>query len=355
MSGRRKQAFELLGCAEDETRLVRAPLCGYSIALAGHPRVETAPEGRAAYDIVVALHDIPIHHGFRIDEISAQREPQTLALEFVAAYRNQRAKQLNATVKPLPIRPDWLLGGAHVIYALRDQPEPTMEQVWVTLRSSPAGFWVLFHTTWFKTSDVDQLRWSHVRASFIDQHAWDGTLRETVPNIWPQSTITLPLAKLDLTESAWEAAGVKAADLGPLTTEQETSLIDAGRTFAASDLSPRTHIPDSVRDIVRTRVMQAAPSEAAAVLLGDLDSCTTRHDFARVDPAVYLGDRQPWPFGGDRGDRTGVSWGGTKASPDLGLTLEQRQRPTPETTCPISHRSIEPDAGDRDCGWRSAR
>jgi hypothetical protein len=33
------QTFELLGSDEDETRLLRAPAVGYSIALAGHPRL----------------------------------------------------------------------------------------------------------------------------------------------------------------------------------------------------------------------------------------------------------------------------------------------------------------------------
>ena len=149
---------------------------------------------------------------------------------------------------------------------------------WVMLRSSPTGYWALYHTTWFKTADVDNLRWAHLRASFIDQHAWDGKPRDTSPTIWPSSAITLPSAKLDLTEDAWRVAAGKAADVGHMTSEHMKALIDVLREFSQSDLSPRTPVPEMMLDTVKLRVSAVVPAQAAAVLLGDVDASKTRHD-----------------------------------------------------------------------------
>jgi hypothetical protein len=82
------KAFELLGSDDDETRLLRAPACGYSLALGGHPRIAPAPEGRAVYDVVLALGDVSVHHGFRIDELGAGLDPKSLAESLATAYRN---------------------------------------------------------------------------------------------------------------------------------------------------------------------------------------------------------------------------------------------------------------------------
>lgn len=270
--------FELLASDNDETRLLCAPDCGYSIALAGHPHIAAAPAGKARYDVVLALQDLPVGHGFRIDNLPADMEPQALAVALCTAYRNQRATGADSDVKPLPMRPPGALAGAHVIYSRRDVPEPTMEQVWVVIRPSPVGLWSLYHTCWFRNADVNNLRWAHLRASFIDQHAWDGKPRDTTPTIWPASAITLPSAKLDLTEDAWKEAAAKRLDVGHLTSQQVLGLAAIIREFAQSDLPPRAPVPEMVLDTLRLRLTDHGPPQAAAVLFRNLVECKTRHD-----------------------------------------------------------------------------
>src|SRR5439155_759842 len=107
------QTFELMGSDADDVRLLRAPACGYSIALAGHPQTASHPEGRVTYDAVLTLGDLRVQHGFRIDDVKSPMAPQELAVAFVTAFRNNRAAQPEAArVLPLPVRPEWLLGGA---------------------------------------------------------------------------------------------------------------------------------------------------------------------------------------------------------------------------------------------------
>ncbi|MGE5180827.1 MAG: hypothetical protein ACM31C_02135 [Acidobacteriota bacterium] len=270
--------FELLGSDEDETRLLRAPAFGYSIVLAGHPRTEAHPEGSVKYDAVIALRDVAVHHGFRIDTVPAQMPPQDLAVAFVTAYRNNRATTPDTRIVPLPFRPDWLLGGAETIYPLRDVAGPAMEQVFVMIRKAPTGLWVLFHTTWFRNADVNNLCWAHLRASFIDQHAWDEKPRDTSPQIWPPSTITLPSAKLGLTDDAWKEATAKAGELPKLTSQQVLGLAAILREFAQSNRPPCEPVPELVLDTLRIRLKQVGPPEAIAVLVRNLGDCKTRHD-----------------------------------------------------------------------------
>src|SRR5439155_10923999 len=115
---------------------------------------------------------------------------------------------------------------------------PTMEQVWVMIRSSPTGLWALFHTSWFRNEDVNNLQWAHLRSSFVHQHAWTGKPRDTSPVIWPPSAITLPSAKLNLTEEAWKESAAKAADIGALTSQQVLALVALIREMAQSDFPP---------------------------------------------------------------------------------------------------------------------
>jgi hypothetical protein len=270
--------FELLGTDAEDVRLLRASGVGYSIALVGHPRLAPHPEGPTTYDVVLALGDLVAHHGFRIDELPAQTEPQALAEALVASYRSGRAINNEARIRKLPVRPPWMLGGAEVIYGRRDVAEPTMEQVWVMIHAAPSGYWALFHTTWFHNKDVNNLRWAHLRASFIDQHAWDGKPRDTSPEIWPPSAITLPTAKLDLTADAWNEVAAKAADVGHISTQQVLGIAALLRGFAQEPFPPRAAVPELVLDTVRLRLTQHGPPEAAAALLRNLDECKTRHD-----------------------------------------------------------------------------
>ena len=272
------QKFELLGADGDETRLLHAPACGYSIALAGRPSVVPVPAGPTMYDVVIALGDVPAHHGFRIDELPTQVEPSALAIALLGTYRNNRAGKQEAQIKPLPIAATWRLAGGHAIYPLRDQPEPTMEQAWLDLRAGPAGYSALFHTTWFESAAVNHLAWGHLRASFIDQHAWDGKPRDPSPTIWPFSAITLRSARLDLTARAWEMAAGKAGDLGQLPTEQTLAVLDYLRCFVTADDSPRAPLDPALRNQIWGRIMELLPQRAAIGLLVGLDDCTTRHD-----------------------------------------------------------------------------
>jgi hypothetical protein len=167
--------FELLGSDGDEKRLLRAPDVGYSLLLAGHPRViEVEPDG-AKYDVRIALADLPVEHGLRFSEMPDQMNPQALATSLATAYRNTRAiSPTDGTVEPLPDAGmvDGVIGGAHILYARTNSDPIQMEYVWVAIHRAPKSFQVLYHTVRFRTVDVTMLAWEQLRASFIDKHTW---------------------------------------------------------------------------------------------------------------------------------------------------------------------------------------
>jgi hypothetical protein len=268
--------FQLLGSDGDETRLL-VDDTGYSVPLPGHPSLGAIPEGPPTYDVIVTLGDAGVEHGFRRDAIPTGNEPRALAQALSLAYATNRAA---SPAKPRPIadrlRPG-TVAGAQVTYPLRDAPEPTIEQLWLLLRPAPSGFAALYHTTRFRTADLNVLQWAHLRSLIVDQHRW-GEPRTTVPSLYPASAFALPAARLDLTDAAWAEAQAKAADVGALTSEQTTALADVLLEIAQTDDPPaQALIPPQVQLYMR-KVAMVGPSKTAEVLLRNLEACKTAFD-----------------------------------------------------------------------------
>jgi hypothetical protein len=272
--------FELLGGDNDETRLLRERTTGYSLAIPGRPFIVPAPEGGPRYDVVVKLRDVTAHLGFRIDDLPTSLEPKALAGALATSYANSRAEK-PPRVKPLGPhrRPPSTVAGAHAVYPLREIAETTIEQIWIVLHPSPSGVWALYHTTWFRSADVNTFEWGHLRASMVDQHGWDPAHpREVPPSIWPPSEITKPLARLEMTDEAFAVAKWKAENVGSFTPELVIEVGDMMREEVQSDWPPRTEIVEFNTDVVRGKIQRSLQPQAAAVLLRDLDRCHTMHD-----------------------------------------------------------------------------
>ncbi len=272
--------FELLGRDEDETRLLRERTTGYSLAIPGHPTLIPIVDEGPRRDAVIQLRAIPARLGFRIDDLPTALDPKQLAAALATSYAAARADKA-PFIKPLPsmMRPASSTCGAHAVYPLRDAGEPTLEQLWIVIRPSPSGMWALYHTTWFRTADVNSIQWGHLRASMVDQHEWDPAQpREVTPQIWPPSTIGKPSAKLDLTDEAWREARAKAAELGALAPPQVTAVGDVLREMAQTDQSPSTEAVEMRLDTMRVRVSMSVPPQAARVLLRNLGQCHTMLD-----------------------------------------------------------------------------
>jgi hypothetical protein len=272
--------FELLGGHDDETRLLLERTSGYSLTIPGHPELGTIQADGPRYDVVVDLRDVRAHLGFRIDDLPTLLEPMALAKTLAMSYATSRASK-PPFIKPLPttMRPASSTGGAHAVYPLRDAEEPTIEQLWIVVRPSPTGLWVLYQTTWFHIADLNTIKWGHFRSSMVDQHAWDPAQPcERPAKIWPESAIATQSAKLDLTEDAWREAAAKATEAGPLTESQIMTVGDILREFAQTDQPPRTELVEPVVDAVRARISMGCPPRAAAVLLRNLGQCRTMLD-----------------------------------------------------------------------------
>jgi hypothetical protein len=286
--------FKVLGVDGDETRLL-VDETGYSVPLPGHPSLGAVVlDGPPTYDVILELGDASVEHGFRRDDIPDGNAPRALAQALSLAYATNRAA---SPPRPRPIadrlRPG-TAAGAQVTYPLRDEFEPTIEQLWVLLRPTSSGVAALYHTTRFRTADLDLLRWAHLRALIIDQHRW-GEPRTTPPALYPPSAFALPAAKLELTDRAWAEAQAKAADLGALTSEQATALADALCELAQTDDPPgQTLLPPQI-ELAMRKVTAVGASQAAEVLLRNLETCKTAYDLRAWawQCAWAIGNRHP--------------------------------------------------------------
>ncbi|NVB83758.1 MAG: hypothetical protein HOV81_35615 [Kofleriaceae bacterium] len=273
--------FELLGSASDETRLLRDRTSGYSVPLPGHPRLEPAVGGSPTYDVIVRLDDVKAEHGFRRDELPTTADPQALAKALVETYATTRAGT-TPRIKPISgsMRPGGVAGGAHAIYRLAEPADdPTMEQLWLLVRPTPTGVQALYHTTRFRTDDLNHVQWAHLRTSIIDKHHWDPEQpRQAAPAIWPASHIAVPSAKLDLTDDAWVEASAKARDIGPLADEQTDALVDILREIAMTDDPPAFELPSMIIELHTRRIAMCGPTRAAEAMLRNLEQCKTALD-----------------------------------------------------------------------------
>jgi hypothetical protein len=269
--------FRLLGADGDETRLL-VDDTGYSVPLPGHPSLGAVSlDGPPTYDVIVKLADASVEHGFRRDDIPDGNAPGALAQALSLAYATNRAA---SPPRPRPIadrlRPG-TAAGAQVTYPLRDEPEPTIEQLWVLLRPTASGVAALYHTTRFRPADLDLLQWAHLRSLIIDQHRW-GEPRTTAPSLYPPSAFARPAARLELTDAAWAEAQAKAADVGELTAEQTTALAEVLLELAQTDdPPPQTLLPPQIQLCMR-KVAAIGPPKAAEVLLRNLEACKTSFD-----------------------------------------------------------------------------
>ncbi len=275
----RVTAFELLGDTADETRLL-VDDSGYSVPLPGHPSLAAVPTGTPKYDAIVVSRDVQVEYGFRRDELPSGTEPRALAQALATAYATNRAA---SPPRPRPIADKLRPGtaaGAQATYPLRDSADdPRIEQLWLLVHTAPAGFQVLYHTTRFRTADLNIVQWAHLRSLIIDQHRWDPAQpRRTAPALYPASAFAVPCAKLDLTDAAWAEAAAKAEAIGPLTSDQVRGLADLLFEFAQTDDPPPQPLIPPQLQIYSQRIAMATPPRAAEAILRNLETCKTAFD-----------------------------------------------------------------------------
>ena len=270
--------FELLGTAEDETRILRDRVSGYSVALVGHPSLAAVPDGTPRYDAVLSLGDVKAEHGFRIDDVPSTMSPQALAVAFATAYANTRAQTppqvLAIAEKYLPTGAS---GGATTQYRLRDHHPSSVEQVWVATKPSPTGVWALYHTTRVNLDDVNPIKWFPLRSTSMGQHRWNEP--ETArPPIWPASDMAKPGAKLDLTEAEWEEATAKARDLPVLSDAAHAEVVPFFTSVARTDDPPAFELIPKILEIRWGQLSNMLEPVAAQVFLRNLARCRTALD-----------------------------------------------------------------------------
>ena len=265
--------FELQGADDDETRVLHDRASGYAVALPGHPELVAPPDGGPRYDVVVRLRAIRAEHGFRIDELPTALDRGPLATALATSYATSRAGR-PSRVAPLPAVA--AADGAVAIYPLRDTADPTMEQVWIAIRPAAQGVWALYHTTRFRTADVNAIQWAHLRNTIIDQHRWDREAAAAA--IWPASAIGRPSARLDLTDAAWREAEAKRRDVGALGPAEVTAIADVLCDAAHTELPPRAELSAAALSACANRLAAAASPTVAQVLGRNLTACHTALD-----------------------------------------------------------------------------
>lgn len=272
--------FELLGTARDELRLLVDPATGYSLALGGHPALV------ADDPVVVRLGDVPVELGLRIEVVPASIDPKALALATTSAYVKQRSDDASVKIKRISDdkRPLDTVAGTHAIYRVRGtDADPVMEQLYLLLRAtSDDQLWALHQTTRFRSADLDVFEWAHLRAAIFDQSHWDPAFPRDIPppTLWPRTSAFAVLsAKLDLTADAWRGARAKAEAIGELEPHSQRALFEALMTLAQSDDPPRHRLPKMVIDYYTRHLSAIGPAHATDVLLRDLSTVETMHDF----------------------------------------------------------------------------
>jgi hypothetical protein len=170
--------------------------------------------------------------------------------------------------------------GAHATYEVAGPADDaTMEQVWLLVRPTSGGVQAVYHTTRFRTADINHIQWAHLRTLIIDQYHWDPSApRQSAPDLWPESVIARASAKLHLTDAGWSEAVAKSKDIGPLTDEHTNVLVDIFREVAMTDEPPKTPVVGILTELIERRIAACAPSRAAEALLRNLVLCATVMD-----------------------------------------------------------------------------
>jgi hypothetical protein len=274
--------FELLGTSTDETRLLVHKGAGYSIPIPGHPVVATAPAGSPAYGAIVRMADVPIEHGFRLDDLPTSTEPAGLAQALATAYANARA-ETPPPVRAVPpkLRADGAAAAASALYVLRDAADRSMEHLVVTIKPrNAAAVWALYHTARYTIREVNPIRWAHVRTAIADKQHWDPAApRRTTPALWPATSAFAECsAALKLTESAWAEASAKAAAIGPLADDETEALAKLILGMANNDDPPTLALHPYILELAMRQIAMQGPTRAAEAILRNLAEVKTTHD-----------------------------------------------------------------------------
>lgn len=277
--------FELLGSDDDHTRLLVSREAGYSIPVPGRPLLRPTPAGPPAYDVVVEMRDLPMELGFRIDRLPAGTDPQALVIALAQAYGTNRATEV-PSVRPL--RGSQLArgaaGGATCVYNVRPaadaNPEArVMEQVEVHVRPHADRLHALYYTVRYLVPGVSPVQWGHFRAAVRGHQLWDPEQPvPAVPTLFPPSAFAAPNVTLSFTDHAWVEARAKAADLGQMSDDETTALLQALVEFSNNDTPPTLELPRLFVDLIPGRVRSIARPDIAEPLLRNFDEVKTVHD-----------------------------------------------------------------------------
>jgi hypothetical protein len=274
----------LLGSAADETRLLVHPLHGFSMPIPGHPALATpATPGPPAYHALVKMTDLPVELGVRIDALATSTDPQALAMSLTQAYAMSRAQEVRRVA---PLRGRLLghgfQGGANTIYVVRDAgPASQMEHVEVHTRQDGETTWAVYVTTRWVSSEVDVVRWAHLRTALGGQAYWDpASPRTNAPRLWPASSVFAePDARLQLLPAAQGDAEKMSAELGPLGDDDANGLVDLLINTASGDDPPTGEVSEALIGAYCRRLVGRAPTtRAGETLLRNTPAIKTFHD-----------------------------------------------------------------------------
>ena len=267
------QNFELRGSTADETRLLVETTTGYSVPIPGHPILE-----QTGAEATVRLTDVKARYGFHIEEARVPAK-QGLARSLVEEFAASRAREAPvATSVPAMLRPKTAIDGAEAAYPLAEIDDLTIEHVWIVIRPSRSGALVLRRTTTYRAADFMTIKWHHLRTAFSALHHWDAdSPRSSSSVIWPESSIALPSATLDLTDDGWMEAKAKAADVGVVTSPQVKAIVEILTNVAEEDFPPSLPVPEIVSALHVRRLRELG--RVGEVLTRNVAQCATALDF----------------------------------------------------------------------------
>lgn len=274
--------FELLGDAADETRMLIHREAGYSIPIPGHPRLVEATVATPVYGALVAMTDLPIELGFRLDTLPTTVTAEALAIALAAAYsRNRAGTTVNVHPMVGTFLPPGASAGGRCVYDLpdteTDDDGAMMEQLEVTVRAGAGTVLAMYYTVRFKTGPVNPVRWAHVRTAVREHQRFDGA-KTTPPQLWPASAIAASSATLTLTDAAFAEAQAKAGSLGGLSDAEHAAIVTTLLELSGNDVPPSAPLPPFFATLIPAKIREAMPSGLSEILLANFRQVSTYHD-----------------------------------------------------------------------------
>lgn len=275
-------AFELLGNAEAETRLL-LHTTGYAIAIPGHPEIIAAPASLPTYDAALQMRDVPVEMGFRMDEVPTGIDIPQLAPALMMSYVQSRARE------PDSVQATWLRGrviangsrgGMYATYQLAGADDAAME--FLTILFKPVGnakILAMHMTARYRRDDLTPFGWAHVRNALLFSQSWDP---EAYPStqIWPEPCrFALPSARFVLTDRAMHQAEEKAAEISGLLPGDDTKLAQVLIDFAVGMYGPAVRPSDMLEGDVAQKIAVCVPSRVAEILMRNFHELEYMHDF----------------------------------------------------------------------------